>query len=217
MNASSDSAPLRGSGSWSKQEAKQNAKQNATGMDEVAGQFAPALWRLAGSFEFDASLREELVQDMLVAVWQALPRLEDPSSLKASVLRIARNRAVSDGWGPKATASSPLVGATGCSRSGRSWCVSDLVNNMDEWLDGLDLLGLFCQRLCFWRVCIVAPAFSSLRARGRLSCCRSRSCPTRCLVVCAGRAFRVLGEYSGPGLYLALDAGCRMDVRGVGW
>ncbi|TVR92664.1 MAG: class A beta-lactamase-related serine hydrolase [Wenzhouxiangellaceae bacterium] len=84
---------------------------------------------------------------------------------------------------------------------------------MDEWLDGLDLLGLFCQRLCFWRVCIVAPAFSSLRARGRLSCCRSRSCPTRCLVVCAGRAFRVLGEYSGPGLYLALDAGCRLDGR----
>ncbi len=55
----------------------------------------PALWRLAGSFEFDAGLREDLLQVMLAAIWQALPRLDDQRRLKAYVFRIARNRALS--------------------------------------------------------------------------------------------------------------------------
>lgn len=64
MNTSSDRSPLHESDPWSQQE----AAQIVTGMDEIVEQFGPALWRLAGSFEFDSALREDLVQDMLVAV-----------------------------------------------------------------------------------------------------------------------------------------------------
>ncbi|MEM1080746.1 MAG: sigma-70 family RNA polymerase sigma factor [Pseudomonadota bacterium] len=64
-------------------------------IESIVEQFGPTLWRLAGSFELDAALREDLVQDMLVAIWRALPRLDDPTRLKPYVLRIARNRAVS--------------------------------------------------------------------------------------------------------------------------
>lgn len=63
-------------------------------IETVIERFGPALWRIAGSFEVDAALREDLVQDMLIAVWRALPRLDDPTRLKPYVLRIARNRAV---------------------------------------------------------------------------------------------------------------------------
>ena len=64
-------------------------------IESIVEQFGPSLWRIAGSFELDATLREDLVQDMLVAIWRALPRLDDPARLKHYVLRIARNRAVS--------------------------------------------------------------------------------------------------------------------------
>lgn len=64
-------------------------------IESIVEQFGPTLWRLASSFELDTALREDLVQDMLVAIWRALPRLDDPTRLKPYVLRIARNRAVS--------------------------------------------------------------------------------------------------------------------------
>ncbi|NBB92790.1 MAG: sigma-70 family RNA polymerase sigma factor [Gammaproteobacteria bacterium] len=68
---------------------------DAAAMEAIIERYGAALWRLAGSFEFDAARREDLLQDMLVAIWRALPRLEDPARLKAYVFRIGRNRAVS--------------------------------------------------------------------------------------------------------------------------
>jgi RNA polymerase sigma-70 factor (ECF subfamily) len=68
---------------------------SANAIESIVERFGPTLWRLAGSFELDSGLREDLVQDMLVAIWRALPRLDDPERLTAYVLRIARNRAVS--------------------------------------------------------------------------------------------------------------------------
>lgn len=64
-------------------------------IEAVVEEFGPSLWRLASSFEYDATLQEDLVQDMLIAIWRALPRLEDPMRIKPYVFRIARNRAVS--------------------------------------------------------------------------------------------------------------------------
>jgi RNA polymerase sigma factor (sigma-70 family) len=54
-----------------------------------------ALRRLATSYERDPSRRQDLVQDIWLAVWQALPRFRDDCSERTFVFRIAHNRAVS--------------------------------------------------------------------------------------------------------------------------
>lgn len=63
--------------------------------DKIVAEFGPALARVAAAYERDRALREELVQDMLLAVVTALPRLQDPARLRPFVFRIAHNRAVS--------------------------------------------------------------------------------------------------------------------------
>lgn len=55
----------------------------------------PALRRLAGSYERDLSRQQDLVQDIWLAVWQALPRFRGECSERTFVFRIAHNRAVS--------------------------------------------------------------------------------------------------------------------------
>ena len=59
-----------------------------------------ALRRLAASYERDPSRRQDLVQDIWLAVWQALPRFRDECSERTFVFRIAHNRGVShiDHW-----------------------------------------------------------------------------------------------------------------------
>ena len=54
-----------------------------------------ALRRLAAGYERDPSRRQDLVQDIWLAVWQALPRFRDDCSERTFVFRIAHNRAVS--------------------------------------------------------------------------------------------------------------------------
>jgi RNA polymerase sigma-70 factor (ECF subfamily) len=61
--------------------------------DWVILTYGSAVARIAGAYERDASLREELVQDMLLAIVTALPRLHDASKLRAYIFRIAHNRA----------------------------------------------------------------------------------------------------------------------------
>ncbi|MFO1186272.1 MAG: sigma-70 family RNA polymerase sigma factor [Alphaproteobacteria bacterium] len=61
----------------------------------ILEEFGPALARLAAGYERNRALREELVQEIALAVFQALPRLADPAKLKPFVFRIAHNRAVS--------------------------------------------------------------------------------------------------------------------------
>lgn len=59
-----------------------------------------ALRRLAASYERDPSRQQDLVQDIWLAVWQALPRFRGECSERTFVFRIAHNRAVShiDHW-----------------------------------------------------------------------------------------------------------------------
>jgi RNA polymerase sigma factor (sigma-70 family) len=64
------------------------------GIDEVIRQYGPALARLAASYERDRALREELLQEIFMALVSALPRLQDPAKLKTFVFRVAHNRAV---------------------------------------------------------------------------------------------------------------------------
>jgi RNA polymerase sigma-70 factor (ECF subfamily) len=63
--------------------------------DQVIAEHGPALARVAASYERDRALREELTQEILLAVARALPRLAEPGKLKPFVFRIAHNRAVS--------------------------------------------------------------------------------------------------------------------------
>ncbi len=62
---------------------------------EVVSQFAPALARVVASYERDRALRDELLQEVLMAIVQALPRLTQPEKLKPFVFRIAHNRSLS--------------------------------------------------------------------------------------------------------------------------
>ena len=59
-----------------------------------------ALRRLAASYERDASRQQDLVQDIWLAVWRALPAFRGDCSERTFVFRIAHNRAVShiDHW-----------------------------------------------------------------------------------------------------------------------
>jgi RNA polymerase sigma factor (sigma-70 family) len=52
---------------------------------------APQLWRAVSGYELNPALREELFQEVLLAVWEALPRLRDAEQLLPFALRIAHN------------------------------------------------------------------------------------------------------------------------------
>jgi RNA polymerase sigma factor (sigma-70 family) len=60
--------------------------------DEVVKQFAPAFARIAASYERDRALRDELLQEILLAVFSSLPRLKQADKLKPFLFRIAHNR-----------------------------------------------------------------------------------------------------------------------------
>jgi RNA polymerase sigma-70 factor (ECF subfamily) len=62
---------------------------------EVVTRFAPALARVVATYERDRALRDELLQEVLMAVFLALPRLTEPGKLKPFVFRIAHNRSLS--------------------------------------------------------------------------------------------------------------------------
>ena len=62
--------------------------------NRIIADLGPALLRAAASYERDPALREDLLQDMLLAISRALPRLQDEDRLKAFVFRIAHNKGV---------------------------------------------------------------------------------------------------------------------------
>lgn len=62
--------------------------------DDVISEYGPALARISASYERNRALREELLQEIFLAIVSALPRLKDPSKLKAFVFRVAHNRSV---------------------------------------------------------------------------------------------------------------------------
>lgn len=51
----------------------------------------PQLWRVVCGYELNHALREELLQEVLLAIWESLPQLRDPELLLPFVLRIAHN------------------------------------------------------------------------------------------------------------------------------
>lgn len=67
-------------------------------LDECLREHGPALWRVIASYAPDGPERDDLAQEVLLAVWKALPRFRGESSPKTFVLRIAHNRCLSHAW-----------------------------------------------------------------------------------------------------------------------
>ena len=60
--------------------------------ERILGEHGAALSRLAYSYEAVAGIREELVQEIALAVWKALPHFRGECSERTFVYRIAHNR-----------------------------------------------------------------------------------------------------------------------------
>ena len=60
--------------------------------DGILREHGPAISRLAYSYEAVAGAREELVQDIALAIWQALPHFRGECSERTFIFRIAHNR-----------------------------------------------------------------------------------------------------------------------------
>ena len=63
--------------------------------DRLIAANGPALTRLAASNTNTLSDRDDLVQEIAIAVWQALPRFRGECSERTFLFRIAHNRAIS--------------------------------------------------------------------------------------------------------------------------
>jgi RNA polymerase sigma-70 factor, ECF subfamily len=61
----------------------------------IAADYGAAIERLARGYERDEDRQRDLVQEILVGIWRALPAFEGRSSLRTWVYRIAHNVAVS--------------------------------------------------------------------------------------------------------------------------
>jgi RNA polymerase sigma factor (sigma-70 family) len=66
--------------------------------EQCLQEHGPALWRVVASYAPPGPERDDLAQDVLVAVWRALGRFRGEGSLKSFVLRIAHNRGLSHAW-----------------------------------------------------------------------------------------------------------------------
>jgi RNA polymerase sigma factor (sigma-70 family) len=64
----------------------------------ILSEYGAAISRLAFSYEAVASVREELVQEIALAIWQALAHFRGECSERTFVYRIAHNRRLSHVW-----------------------------------------------------------------------------------------------------------------------
>jgi RNA polymerase sigma-70 factor (ECF subfamily) len=60
--------------------------------ERILDEHGAAISRLAYSYEVVAGIREELVQEMALAIWKALPHFRGECSERTFVFRIAHNR-----------------------------------------------------------------------------------------------------------------------------
>lgn len=64
----------------------------------LLAEHGPAVARLAAVYEWDRDEREDLVQEIALAIWRALPAFRGDSSERTFVFRIAHNRGLSHRW-----------------------------------------------------------------------------------------------------------------------
>ncbi len=63
--------------------------------EQIVADHGPLISRIAMSYEADPALREDLMQQIFLAIWQALPSFRADSSLNTFIGRIAQKRAIS--------------------------------------------------------------------------------------------------------------------------
>ncbi len=84
-----------------------------SGFDEIVRAHGALIRRIARSYEANAARAEELVQDVYLAVWMALPKFRGEANQRTFVARIAHNRAIShvarEARAPRSTALSDEV------------------------------------------------------------------------------------------------------------
>ena len=61
----------------------------------VVREHGPLIRRIARSYEANRALVEEVVQEIHVALWEALPRFRGDAELRTFVVKVAHNRAIS--------------------------------------------------------------------------------------------------------------------------
>ena len=69
--------------------------------ERVLRDYGPALRRLAAAWEREPAAQEDLVQEILLALWRALPRFRGEASEKTFVFRVAHNRALAHRFKPR--------------------------------------------------------------------------------------------------------------------
>lgn len=70
--------------------------------------YAPAIRRTVRLYELDPAAREDLFQEVCLALWQALPRFRGDSSERTFVFRVAHNRGASHAWRRRRRHMTPL-------------------------------------------------------------------------------------------------------------
>ena len=66
--------------------------------ERLWAEFGASLGRLASSYESRPHACEDLLQDIRLAIWTALPRFRGDASLRTFIFRIAHNRALTHVW-----------------------------------------------------------------------------------------------------------------------
>ena len=64
-------------------------------LERLVREHQPMIGRICASYESDRELARDLAQDVLLAIWRALPAHRGASSIKTFVARIAQFRAIS--------------------------------------------------------------------------------------------------------------------------
>lgn len=72
-----------------------------------------ALARVAATYERDPSRREDLLQEICLAIWRALPKYRGDASERTFVFRIAHNRGLTHGFRSRSIRASDLDEAEG--------------------------------------------------------------------------------------------------------
>lgn len=73
-------------------------KQLEEDYERVWTEFGASLARLTSSYESNPHDRQDLLQEIRLALWVALPRFRRDCSLRTFVLRVAHNRALTHVW-----------------------------------------------------------------------------------------------------------------------